>query len=58
VDCFRVGDEVKIKVGPFADFLATIIELDEDARSLTLRTFLFGRQVTIPRAKPDHLSAA
>jgi transcription antitermination factor NusG len=55
---FKLGDEVKIKVGPFADFLATIDALDDDERHVGLIAYLLGRQVKIPRVKPDHLSAA
>lgn len=54
---FDVGDEVRIKVGPFAHFLATIDTLDDEARTVGLTTYLFGRQVRF-RAKPDHLTAA
>jgi transcriptional antiterminator RfaH len=54
---FSIGDEVKIRIGPFAEFLATIETLDDDARNVGLITYLFGRQVRI-RAHPDHLSAA
>ena len=54
---FDIGDDVRIKVGPFAEFLATIEELDDDARTVGLRTYLFGQQIKV-RAKLDHLSAA
>jgi transcription antitermination factor NusG len=54
---FDVGDTVRIKVGPFAEFLATIEELDDTARTVGLSTYLFGRQIEF-RACPDHLTAA
>ena len=54
---FEIGDDVRIKVGPFAHFMATIDTLDDDARTVGLSTYLFGRQVKF-RAHPDHLTAA
>lgn len=55
---FDVGDGVKIKVGQFAEFLATIMELDDDARTMGLRTYIFNRQVEIPRVSFDAVVAA
>jgi transcription antitermination factor NusG len=54
---FGLGDDVVIKVGPFAQFLATIEWLDDDARSVGLITHLFGQEVKV-RAQIDHLTAA
>jgi transcriptional antiterminator RfaH len=54
---FKLGDQVKIKVGPFADFLATIDSLDDDERYVGLSAYLLNRQVNIPRVRPDHLFA-
>lgn len=54
---FDLGDQVRIKVGPFAEFMATIEELDDEARTVGLSTYLFGREVRF-RARPDHLTAA
>lgn len=55
---FDVGDQVKINVGQFADFLATIEELDDDARTALLRTYLFGRENLVRNVSLDHLTAA
>jgi transcriptional antiterminator RfaH len=53
---FDVGDQVKINVGQFAGFLATIEALDDDERNIHLLTYLFRRQVRV-KAKPEHLIA-
>jgi len=55
---FQLGDQVKIKVGPFADFLATIDELDDEACRVGLQIYLLGRQIRIPRVRLDAVVAA
>jgi transcription antitermination factor NusG len=55
---FDVGDQVKIKVGPFAEFLAVIEQLDDDARTVGLVTYLLGSQRRIPRVSIDSVVAA
>ncbi len=55
---WKLGDQVAIKVGPFANFLATVDSLDDDERHVGLIAYLLGRQVKIPRVKLDAVVAA
>ncbi len=40
---FVVGNEVDIKVGPFAGFVGLIDKIDEDSEKLTVMVSIFGR---------------
>lgn len=44
---FSVGEAVKITDGPFADFLGTIHEMDEDKGKVKVLVSIFGRETPV-----------
>lgn len=42
---FRVGDEVRITSGPYANFTATVEEIDTEKEKVHLSVFMFGREI-------------
>jgi transcriptional antiterminator NusG len=44
---FSVGDAVKVVDGPFADFIGTISEINEDRGQVTVLLSVFGRETPV-----------
>src|SRR3990167_2905587 len=44
---FSLGEEVKITDGPFAEFLGTINEMDEDKGKVKVMVSIFGRETPV-----------
>ncbi len=44
---FSTGEAVKINDGPFADFLGTIDEIDEEAGTVKVLVSIFGRETPV-----------
>jgi len=53
---FAKGDEVRIKTGPFANFVATVDRMDRDLRTWVLLD-LMGQQTRV-QLKPSQLAAS
>jgi transcriptional antiterminator NusG len=44
---FSVGDAVKVVDGPFADFIGSISEINEDKGQVTVLLSVFGRETPV-----------
>ena len=44
---FSVGEAVKITDGPFADFLGTVNEIDEEKGKIKVLVSIFGRETPV-----------
>lgn len=44
---FAVGDSVKVKEGPFANFIGTIEEISDEKQKVKVRVNLFGRETPV-----------
>ncbi|MDQ0340172.1 transcriptional antiterminator NusG [Caldalkalibacillus uzonensis] len=44
---FRVGDNVKVKEGPFADFVGTIEDISDEKQKVKVRVNMFGRETPV-----------
>ncbi|GGK21506.1 transcription termination/antitermination protein NusG [Caldalkalibacillus thermarum] len=44
---FQVGDNVKVKEGPFANFIGTIEEISNEKQKVKVRVNMFGRETPV-----------
>lgn len=44
---FEIGDKVKIKEGPFVDFIGEIREINQEKQSVKLLLKIFGRETSV-----------
>lgn len=44
---FAIGDSVKVKEGPFANFIGTIEEISDEKQKVKVRVNLFGRETPV-----------
>jgi transcriptional antiterminator NusG len=44
---FEIGETVKVKAGPFANFTGTIEEMDKDKAKLKVLVNMFGRDTPV-----------
>jgi transcriptional antiterminator NusG len=44
---YEVGESVRVKEGPFADFTGTIAEINEDQLKLKVLVNIFGRETPV-----------
>jgi transcriptional antiterminator NusG len=44
---FSIGDKVRIKVGPFQNFTASVVETDKEKGLLKVTVDIFGRSQSV-----------
>jgi transcriptional antiterminator NusG len=44
---FQIGDTVKVKDGPFANFIGTIEEISDEKQKVKVRVNMFGRETPV-----------
>jgi transcriptional antiterminator NusG len=44
---FEIGESVRVREGPFADFTGTIAEINEDQMKLKVLVNIFGRETPV-----------
>jgi len=47
---YEVGESVRVKEGPFADFSGSIAEINEDQLKVTVLVNIFGRETPVELA--------